>query len=88
MAKNKIVTTEMILAKKGVIEKTPAPFHSDLFDGDIIVENIHGQSIIEIILKIERRTKNIFEYFNALHLLSNLKVFFDLVYLSFSILFT
>ena len=49
MTKNKIVTTEMILAKKGVIEKAPAPFHSDLFDGDIIVENTHGQSVIEII---------------------------------------
>ena len=43
MAKNKIVTTEMILAKKGVIEKTPAPFFSDLFGGDIIVENTHAQ---------------------------------------------
>ena len=49
MAKNKIVTTQMILAKKGVIEETPAPFHSDLFDGDIIVENTHGQGLVDII---------------------------------------
>lgn len=49
MAKNKLVTTEMILAKKGVIEKTPAPFHSDLFDGDIIVENTHAQSFAEVL---------------------------------------
>ena len=49
MTKNKIVTTEMILAKKGVIEKAPAPFHSDLFDGDIVVENTHAQTFAEVL---------------------------------------
>ena len=49
MGKNKIVTTEMILAKKGVIEKTPDPFYSDLFGGDIIVENTHAQTFAEVL---------------------------------------
>jgi hypothetical protein len=49
MAKNKIVTTEMILAKKGVIEKTPAPFYSELFGGDIVVENTHAQAFAEVL---------------------------------------
>ncbi len=49
MGKNKIVTTEMILAKKGVIEQTPEPFYSELFGGDIVVENTHAQSFAEIL---------------------------------------
>lgn len=49
MTKNKVVTTEMILAKKGLIEKAPDPFYSDLFGGDIIVENTHSQSFAEIL---------------------------------------
>lgn len=47
--KNKIVTTEMILAKKGLIEQAPAPFDSDLFGGGIIVENTHPSSILGIL---------------------------------------
>ena len=49
MGKNKTVTTEMILAKKGLIEKAPAPFYSDLFGGDIVVENTHAQSFAEVL---------------------------------------
>lgn len=49
MVKNKVVTTEMILAKKGLIEKAPDPFYSDLFGGDIIVENTHAESFAEIL---------------------------------------
>ena len=49
MTKNKIVTTEMILAKKGVLEQAPAPFYSDLFGGDIVVENTHVNTFTEIL---------------------------------------
>lgn len=47
MVKNKTITTEMILAKKGLADKTPTPFYSDYFDGEIIVENTHPQSFYE-----------------------------------------
>lgn len=50
MVKNKtVVTTEMILAKKGLIEKAPEPFYSEFFGGDIIVENTHGESFAEML---------------------------------------
>ena len=52
MAKNKTLTTEMILAKKGLIEQAPAPFYSELFDADIIIENNHAQSVTDIIRRI------------------------------------
>lgn len=45
MAKNKLVTTEKLLAKKGLIEQAPDPFYSELFDGEIVVENTHPNSI-------------------------------------------
>lgn len=47
MSKNKIVTTEMILAKKGLVDKSPDPFYSDFFGADIIVENNHPQSFYD-----------------------------------------
>lgn len=75
MTKNKIVTTEMILAKKGVIEKTPAPFHSDLFDGDIIVENTHGQSIIEIIQSASKTGDETYSYSRLIY--ENCPIFRD-----------
>lgn len=57
MAKNKIttipqknvVTTEMILAKKGLIEKAPEPFYSEFFGGEIVVENTHGESFAQML---------------------------------------
>lgn len=45
--KNKVVTTEMILAKKGLIEQAPAPFYSEFFGGDIVVENTHPESFAQ-----------------------------------------
>ena len=75
MTKNKIVTTEMILAKKGVIEKTPAPFHSDLFDGDIVVENTHGQSIIEIIQNASKTGDETYSYSRLIY--ENCPIFRD-----------
>lgn len=47
--KNKVVTTEMILAKKGLIEKAPDPFYSDLFGGEIVVENTHPTTITGVL---------------------------------------
>jgi hypothetical protein len=47
--KTKVVTTEMILAKKGLIEQAPDPFYSDLFGGDIVVENTHPSTITGIL---------------------------------------
>ncbi len=47
--KNKALTTEMILAKKGLIEQAPAPFYSDLFEAEITIENTHADSIVDII---------------------------------------
>lgn len=47
--KNKVVTTEMILAKKGLVEQAPKPFYSELFGGDIVVENTHPESFTQTI---------------------------------------
>jgi hypothetical protein len=47
--KNKVVTTEMILAKKGLIEKAPDPFYSELFEGEIKVENTHPNTITGVL---------------------------------------
>lgn len=49
MGKNKVVTTEMILAKKGLIEQAPAPFYSEFFGGEIVVENTHGDTFAQIL---------------------------------------
>jgi hypothetical protein len=47
--KNKFVTTEMILAKKGLLDKAPDPFYSEFFGGEIEVENTHGESFAEML---------------------------------------
>lgn len=47
--KNKFVTTEMILAKKGLLDKAPDPFYSKFFGGEIEVENTHGESFAEML---------------------------------------
>lgn len=44
-----IATTEMLLAKKGLIEKDPDPFYSELLDAMIVVENTHAESFAEMI---------------------------------------
>ena len=75
MAKNKIVTTEMILAKKGVIEETPAPFHSDLFDGDIIVENTHAQGFAEVLASARKSDDEIYLYSRLIY--ENCPIFRD-----------
>lgn len=75
MGKNKIVTTGMILAKKGVIEKTPAPFHSDLFDGDIVVENTHGQSVIDVIQNAQSSNSGDESYYYSRLIYENCPIF-------------
>jgi len=62
MAKNKVVTTEMILAKKGLIEKAPDPFYSDLFGGDIVVENTHGREFAEVLASIANNGDETYAY--------------------------
>lgn len=47
--KIKTVTTEMILKKKGLIDKTPEPFYSNLFGGNIIIENTHPREFMELL---------------------------------------
>jgi len=54
--KNNYVTTAMILAKKGIIEQKPAPFHSDLFGGDIEIENTHPREFMEVLSNMARGT--------------------------------
>lgn len=62
MAKNKVVTTEMILAKKGLIEKAPDPFYSDLFGGDIVVENTHAREFAQVLSNIANGSDEVYEY--------------------------
>lgn len=45
--KNKVVTTEMVLAKKGLIEKAPDAFYSDFFQGELVVENSHADTFMD-----------------------------------------
>jgi hypothetical protein len=75
MTKNKVVTTEMILAKKGVIEKAPAPFYSELFGGDIVVENTHGQGIVEIIQSASNSGDETYSYSRLIY--ENCPIFRD-----------
>lgn len=49
MGKNNFVTTEMVLARKGLVDKAPEPFYSEFFGGNIEVENTHGESFAGII---------------------------------------
>lgn len=44
-----VATTEMLLAKKGLIEKAPEPFYSELLDALITVENTHAESFADMI---------------------------------------
>lgn len=44
-----IVDFDTIMAKKGLIESAPNPFNSDLFGGDIVVENTHPESLVDIL---------------------------------------
>jgi hypothetical protein len=75
MGKNKIVTTEMILAKKGVIEKTPAPFFSELFGGDIVVENTHAQGFAEVLASARNSDDEIYLYSRLIY--ENCPIFRD-----------
>lgn len=45
----KILTAQMVLAKKGIIDAKPAPFHSDLFNADIEVENTHAKEFAQML---------------------------------------
>lgn len=43
------VTSQMILAKKNLLEQKPAPFYSEMFGGELEIENDHPQSFSDTI---------------------------------------
>lgn len=47
--KKEFVTTEMLLARKGLIAKKPDPFYSDVFGAFIEVENTNPNSVLELL---------------------------------------
>lgn len=47
------VTTQMILAKKGIIDKEPETVYSDVFGGDFVIENNHPESFTRALADVE-----------------------------------
>ena len=50
------------MAKKGLIEKAPDPFYSDLFGGDIVVENTHAREFAQVLSNIANGSDEVYEY--------------------------
>lgn len=72
----KIVTTEMFLAKKKVIDEKPEPFYSATFGGYIEIENTHGDAFVESLNSSEDKA-----YLNSRIIYENCPQFRDSVLL-------